>query len=281
MSRIVYLNGAFIPEEDASISIFDRGFLFADAVYEVTSVLDGKLVDFDGHMARLERSLGEVGMPMPMDREAWLALHRELVVKNGLEEGCVYLQVSRGVADRNFLFPENVSQTVVAFTQLKNLAGEKKGLRVVSIPDIRWRRRDIKTVQLLAASMSKTGAKKQGKDDVWMVEDGFVTEGSSSNTYIVTGEGAIVTRQLSTSILPGITRAAVLKLAEERGFVIEERPFTLDEAKAAQEAFVTSATSFVLPVVEIDGTKLSGGVPGPTARRLNEIYIEEGRRNAI
>lgn len=281
MGRTVYVDGLFVPEEEARVSVFDRGFLFADAVYEVTSVLDGKLVDFDGHMARLERSVGELGLRMPMDRAAWLELHRELVGRNNVQEGCVYLQLTRGVADRNFLFSEDMSQTLVMFTQPKNLTGEKKGLRIVSAPDIRWGRRDIKTVQLVAASMGKTAAKRRGKDDVWMVEDGFVTEGSSSNTYIVTSEGAIVTRHLSNSILSGITRAAVLKLAAEQGFAIEERPFSIDEAKEAREAFMTSATSFVWPVVEIDGAELSGGVPGPIAGRLNEIYIEEGRKSAV
>jgi len=281
MSRIVFVDGAFVPEEEAMVSVFDRGFLFADAVYEVTSVLEGRFLDFDGHMARLKRSLGELGMEEPMSRDALFEIHRELIDRNGIREGCVYLQVTRGVADRDFLFPEGVAQTVVMFTQAKNFMGEKKGIRIVSSPDIRWKRRDVKTVQLLAASMAKTAAKKLGKDDAWLVEDGFVTEGTSSNTYIVTRKGRIVTRNLTNAILPGITRASVLKLAAEHKLEIEERPFTIAEAQEAAEAFVTSATSFVCPVVEIDGTELSGGAPGPIAMRLNQIYIEEGKKAGI
>lgn len=281
MSRTVYVNGEFLPEEEATVSVFDRGFLFADAVYEVTAVLDGKILEFEPHMARLERSLGELDMPMPMSREAMLEAHRKLVEANNMEEGCVYVQVTRGAIDRDFLFPKDLPQTVVMFTQAKKLTGEKKGLRVVSMPDIRWGRRDIKTVQLLAASMAKTEAYSQGKNDAWLVKDGKVTEGSSNNTYIVTKDGKIVTRHLSNTILPGITRAGVLRLAEEQGLEIEERPFTIEEAKEASEAFMTAATSFVTPVIEIDGTELNGGKPGPVSIRLNEIYIEEGRKASI
>lgn len=281
MSRIVYVNGKFVSEEEATVSIFDRGFLFADAVYEVTCILDKKLLDFDGHISRLERSLGEVGMGMPMDRDALLDVHRQLVEKNDVQQGGVYIQITRGAADRDFLFPEGAAQTVVLFTQAKDLLAEKKGLRIISTPDIRWARRDIKTVQLLAASLCKEAAHAQGKDDAWLVKDGYVTEGSSNNTYIVTKEGKIVTRQLSSDILPGITRAAVLKLAAEKGLEIEERPFTIAEAQEASEAFMTAATSFVTPVIEIDGVELNGGKPGPVSVRLNEIYIEEGRKSAI
>jgi len=281
MSRTVYVNGAYVPEEDAKVSIFDRGFLFADAVYEVTSVIDGKFLDFDAHIARLKRSLGELDMPMPMSAEELLAAHRKLVAVNDIKEGCVYIQVTRGAIDRDFLFPEGLPQTVVMFTQSKPLTAPKKGLRVVSTPDIRWGRRDIKTVQLLAASMGKTEAKKQGKDDTWMVKDGFVTEGSSNNTYIVTQDGKIVTRHLSNDILPGITRAAIIKLAAEQGLEVEERPFTIAEAQEASEAFMTAATSFVCPVIEIDGKTMSNGTPGPIATRLNEIYIEEAKKSGI
>ncbi len=278
MSRTVYVNGAFVPEEEARVSVFDRGFLFADAIYEVTAVVDGKICEWEGHIARLERSLREIGMGMPMSAEELLEVHRELVKHNDLEEGAIYLQVSRGAIDRDFVMPEGLEQTVVLFTQAKKLTGEKSGLRVISVPDIRWGRRDIKTVQLLAASMVKTEAKKQGKDDAWMVEEGFVTEGSSNNTYIVTKEGKIITRNLSNSILPGITRKSVLRLADELKLEIEERPFTVEEAKEAVEAFMTAATSFVTPVIEIDGVKLGDGTPGPVSRRLSEVYIEESRK---
>ena len=287
MSRIVYVNGEYLTEELARVSVFDRGFLMADGVYEVTSVLDGRLVDFDGHCARLERSLRELDMEMPMSREAFLAAHRELVAQNEVEEGLVYLQVTRGApSDRDFVFPDpgETPQTVVMFTQSKPGlaagASAKSGIRVISIDDIRWGRRDIKTVQLLYPSMGKMMAKKAGADDAWMVEDGFVTEGTSNNAYIVKGK-KIITRALSTDILHGITRAAVLQFAREAQMEVEERNFTLDEAKDADEAFVTSATTFVLPVVEIDGAAVGGGTPGPVAARLREIYVDESRKQAI
>lgn len=281
MSRTVYVNGKYVAEENAQVSVFDRGFLFADGVYEVTAVVGGKLVDFQGHVVRLERSLGELGMGMPLTGEELLGIHRELLSRNNVDEGLVYIQITRGVADRDFAFPEDVPQSVVLFTQNKSLTSEKPGLRVISVPDIRWGRRDIKTVQLLAPSMAKMMAKKAGKDDAWMVEDGYVTEGTSNNAYIVTKEGAIITRNLSTSILHGITRAAVLKLAAELEMKIEERPFTITEAQEAKEAFVTAATAFVCPVVEIDGVELSGGIAGPVVKRLNELYIEESRKSSI
>ncbi len=278
MSRTVYVNGAYVPEEEAKVSVFDRGFLFADGIYEVTAVLDGKICEWEGHVARLERSLGEIGMKMPMSVSGLLEVHREMVKRNNLEEGAIYLQVTRGATDRDFLMPEGLEQTVILFTQAKKLTGEKTGLRVVSVPDIRWGRRDIKTVQLLAASLMKTEAKKQGKDDCWMVEEGFVTEGSSNNTYIITKEGKIITRNLTNSILPGITRKSVLRLVKELDMEIEERPFTIEEAQNAAEAFMTAATSFVTPVIEVDGVGLGGGTPGPVTKRLIEVYIEESRK---
>ena len=283
MSRIVYVNGAWLPEEEATVSVFDRGFLFADAVYEVTSVLEGRLVEFAGHAQRLARSLGELGMEMPMSEAALLEVHRELVARNGLDEGLVYLQVTRGAADRDFAWPEGAAPTVVLFTQEKAIADAPsagRGLRVVSIPDQRWGRRDIKTVQLLYPSMGKMMAKAAGADDAWMIEDGHVTEGTSNNAYIVSG-GKIVTRQLGNEILHGITRAAVLKMAREAQMEVEERPFTLAEAQAADEAFITSASSFVMPVVEIDGVAVGDGTPGPVARRLREIYLDESRVQAV
>ncbi|WP_320176085.1 D-amino-acid transaminase [Maridesulfovibrio sp.] len=281
MSRIVYVNGAYVPEEEAMVSVFDRGFLFADGIYEVTAVVDGKICEWEGHIGRLERSLGEIDMAMPMGADELLEVHREMVKRNDLEEGAIYLQVTRGATDRDFVMPEGLEQTVVLFTQAKKLTGAKSGLRVISVPDIRWGRRDIKTVQLLAASLVKTEAKKKGKDDAWMVEDGFVTEGSSNNTYIVTKDGKIITRNLSNSILPGITRKSVLRLVEELDIKIEERPFTIEEAQNAAEAFMTAATSFVTPVIEVDGVELNGGTPGPVSKRLGEVYIEESRKASI
>ncbi len=283
MSRIVYVNGEYLPEESAKVSVFDRGFLFADGVYEVTSVVGGKLVDFDGHAARLERSLGELGMTAPLARAELLDIHRELIARNDLDEGMIYLQITRGAADRDFAYPESATPTVVLFTQTAALIDRpaaQTGIRVISIPDLRWGRRDIKTVQLLYPSMGKMAAKQAGADDAWMIEDGFVTEGTSNNAWIVAG-GRIITRHLGTEILHGITRAAVKRLAEEAQMQIEERAFTLAEAKAAEEAFVTSASTFVTPVVEIDGTRVGNGAPGPITRRLREIYIADTVATAI
>jgi D-alanine transaminase len=286
MSRIVYVNGAYVPEEEAKVSVFDRGFLFADGVYEVTSVLGGKLIDFDGHARRLQRSLTELDMPAPDAIGDLLQIHRELVTRNEITDGLIYLQITRGApADRDFAFPDaDVKPTLVLFTQSKPGLGESPqaqvGIKVISIEDIRWGRRDIKTVQLLYPSMGKMMAKKAGADDAWMVEDGFVTEGTSNNAYIVKG-GKIITRNLGTEILHGITRAAVLRFAREAQMEVEERPFTIDEAKAADEAFFTSASAFVMPVVDIDGTSLGDGTPGPVALRLREIYLDESRKAAV
>lgn len=283
-ARIVYVDGAYLPEGEAKVSVFDRGFLFADGVYEVTSVLGGRLVDFPGHLARLHRSLGELEMPAPVADGELLAIHRELVARNGVEEGMVYLQVTRGSADRDFAFPDTPSPTLVLFTQAKALVDNpaaERGLSVVSVPDRRWGRRDIKTVQLLYPSMAKMVAKAQGADDAWMVEDGLVTEGTSNNAYIVTHDGTIVTRHLGEEILHGITRAAVLRMARESQMRVEERPFTVEEAQGAAEAFVTSASAFVMPVVRIDGAALGDGTPGPVSRRLREIYLEESQATAI
>ena len=286
MTRTVYVNGAYVPEAEARVSVFDRGFLMADGVYEVTSVLGGRLVDFAGHMARLRRSLGELDMAEPIDEDAYLAIHRELVARNAVTDGMVYLQVTRGApGDRDFAYPDPATPpTVVLFTQSKpNMADNplaRTGLRVVSIPDQRWARRDIKTVQLLYPSMGKMMARAAGADDAWMVEDGHVTEGTSNNAWIVVG-GAIVTRQAGPEMLSGITRAALMRLAAEAQMRVEERPFTLDEAKAADEAFITSASLFVMPVVRIDEAVLGTGTPGPLTTRLRELYVEEARRAAV
>jgi len=283
MSRTVYVNGQYLPEEDANVSIFDRGFLFADGVYEVTSVIDGKLIDFDGHAKRLWRSLNELEMDAPCTPDELLEIHRELVTRNDVTEGLIYLQVTRGAADRDFAYPVGVKPTLVLFTQSKSLVDNpaaKKGAKIISVEDIRWGRRDIKTVQLLYPSMAKMAAKKAGCDDAWLIEDGHVTEGTSNNAYIVKG-GKIITRQLSNDILHGITRAAVLRFALEAQMEVEERLFTIDEAKEADEAFTTSASAFVMPVVEIDGVALGDGTPGSVAVRLREIYLDEMRKAAL
>ncbi|MFV2053902.1 D-amino-acid transaminase [Aliiroseovarius sp. YM-037] len=284
MSRTVYVNGEYLPEEDAKISVFDRGFLMADGVYEVTSVLDGKLIDFAGHAKRLQRSLDELEMAAPCTADELLEIHRQLVRVNEVEDGLIYLQVTRGAADRDFAYPEDAEPSLVLFTQAKpGLADNpvaKKGIKVISIDDIRWGRRDIKTVQLLYPSMAKMAAKKAGVDDAWLVEDGVVTEGTSNNAYIVK-DGRIITRQLSNDILHGITRAAVLRFAAEAQMKVEERAFTIAEAQDADEAFITSASSFVMPVVEIDGAALGAGTPGPVATRLRDIYLDEMRKAAV
>ncbi len=284
MSRTVYVNGEYLSEESATVSIFDRGFLFADGVYEVTSVIDGKILAFAGHVERLARSLRELQMDAPCANDELENIHRELIKRNDLDEGLIYLQVTRGAADRDFAFPVGVPPTLVLFTQAKNIVNSptaKTGIKVISIPDIRWHRRDIKTVQLLAPSLGKMAAKAAGADDAWLVEDGFVTEGTSNNAYIVKHDGTIVTRNLSNDILHGITRAAVLKCANEAQMKVEERPFTVDEVKEAAEAFFTSASAFVCPVIEIDGVKIGDGMPGKTAQRLRDIYLQETMKTAI
>jgi D-alanine transaminase len=287
MSRIVYVNGQYLPEAEATVSIFDRGFLMADGVYEVTSVLGGKLLDFAGHQARLARSLKELELQAPCSDDELLEIHRALVARNDLTDGMIYLQVTRGnPGDRDFVFPDPAvtKPTLVMFTQSKPGMADtplaKAGIKVISIEDIRWGRRDIKTVQLLYPSMAKMMARKAGADDAWMVEDGTVTEGTSNNAYIVKN-GRIITRHLSKDILHGITRAAVLRFAAEAQMEVEERPFTIEEAMVADEAFFTSASAFVMPVVEVDGVTLGDGTPGPISQRLREIYLEESRKTAI
>ncbi|TJZ82775.1 D-amino-acid transaminase [Paracoccus hibiscisoli] len=280
MTRTVYVNGDYLPEDQATVSVFDRGFLMADGVYEVVSVLGGKLIDFDGHMVRLKRSLSELAITNPLSDDDYLAAHRELVARNDITDGLVYLQVTRGnPGDRDFAYPPaDTVPTVVMFTQAKpglaDAPAARTGWKIVSVEDLRWGRRDIKTVQLLYPSMAKMEAKARGADDAWMVQDGAVTEGTSNNAYIVKGN-TIITRQLSHDILHGITRAAVLRFAREAQMQVEERAFTIAEAQAADEAFVTSASAFVMPVISIDGTPVGAGEVGPVARRLREIYLEE------
>jgi len=277
MSRTVYVNGEFVAEENAKISVFDRGFLFADSVYEVSSVLDGKLIDNDGHLKRLHRSLNELGMRAPASDKEIVNAQMELLKRNNLQEGAVYLQATRGTAERDFAIPRDSTPGLVMFTQEKNLRNPpqvENGIAVVSVPDIRWKRRDIKTTGLLAQSLAKQGAADAGADDAWMVEDGYVTEGSSNNAFIVDTSGKIITRHLGNEILPGITRSAVLALVESDNIVFEERAFTIAEAKVAQEAFITSATTFVWPVVSIDGATIGDGKPGPIATRLRDVYMQ-------
>lgn len=284
MSRTVYLNGEWLPEEEAKVSIFDRGFLFADAIYEVTGVVGGKLLEYEGHAARLQRSTKELGITCPLSPEELLEVHREIVRRNDLTEGLIYLQISRGTADRDFAYPANPTPTLTLFTQAKPVLDNPKaktGIAVALLPDQRWARRDIKTVQLLYPSMAKMEAAARGADDAWLVEDGFVTEASSATAHIITTDGKLITRQLSHAILHGITRASVLDIAEEAGIAYEERAFTPEEAKNAAEAFITSATNFVLPVVTIDGKTIGDGKPGPLTLKLRELYVSRKTANAI
>jgi len=286
MSRTVYINGAYLPEEDAKVSIFDRGFLMADAIYEVTAVIDGKMIEFDGHLERMRRSLRELDIAYEPNREEMLDIHRELIARNHLINGGVYIQITRGnPGDRDFLYAEGdkITPTVVLFTQEKSdprKMQDDEGWAVMTMEDLRWKRRDIKTVQLLYPSIAKTTAIRLGFDDTWMIEDGTITEGTSNNAYIIK-DGVIITRHLSNDILHGITRASMLKYAQARQMQIEERPFTLDEALAADEAFVTSASTYVMPVVSIDGQDIGTGKPGQHALALRQMYIEESMKVAI
>jgi D-alanine transaminase len=274
--RWVHVNGEVVAAESAMISIFDRGFLFADGVYEVTSVLNGRLVDAQRHLDRLERSLGELRIPVPHSRETLLEIHRDLITRNELRDGVVYLQITRGAGEREFTFPRTVQPSVVAFTQVKELRNPAfltSGVKVVTLPDIRWQRRDIKSVALLAQVLGKQEAADAGAFEGWMVEHGRVTEGTTSTAFIVDRHGKLITRPLTNAVLPGVTRLAVLDLIDEAGLGFEERTFSVEEAYEATEAFLTSASTFVAPVVEIDGHRIGQGRPGLIATRLREMYV--------
>lgn len=284
MNRTVYLNGRYLPESEAAISIFDRGFLMADAVYEVTPVLDGILIDSAGHLQRLQRSLDAMKLLNPLTPREWRQIHHELVRANHLVDGLIYLQVTRGAGeDRDFDFPDprHTSPTVMVFTQSKpGLANNplaETGMKIITLEDLRWGRCDIKTTQLLYPALAKRTARAAGADDAWLVRDGYVTEGTSSNAYILKN-GKIRTRCPGDDILSGVTRSALLRLAAETGILCEERAFTVQEARDADEAFLTSAGTFVMPVVEIDGHPVGTGTPGPVTRRLRSLYLKECRR---
>ncbi len=281
MPDIAYVNGAFTPLADARISILDRGFLFADGVYEVAAVIDGRLIDNAAHLSRLERSLRELRLESPVSLARIAEIETELVARNSINEGLVYLQITRGVAERDFSFPRDATPTLVAFAQKKNILASpaaQSGVNILTVPDLRWARRDIKSVALLAQVLAKQAAVEAGCQEAWMVDaDGFVTEGSSSTAFIVTKAGAIVTRSNSPAILPGCTRRAVLALAEREGLTIEERGFTVSEAADAAEAFLTSASNLVLPVIAIDGKAIGAGVPGEKSQALRALYIDFAR----
>ena len=286
MSRIAYVNGRYLPHAQAGVSIEDRGFQFADGIYEVWGVLDGRLTDWDGHMERLERSLSELRMEMPMTKGALLAVLRETIRRNRVRDGIVYLQVTRGAARRDHAFPRpGTPLTVVVTAKPMNLAAEEakaaKGVAVITLPDIRWGRCDIKTVGLLPNALAKQAAREAGAYEAWLVDDdGLVTEGSSTNAWIVDGQGRLRTRDTGANILRGVTRRTLIALAQQLQIPVLEEPFTVEEAQGASEAFLTAATAFVTPIVSIDGKPVGSGRPGPVAGRLRSLYLQEARNHA-
>ncbi|MGJ8688336.1 MAG: D-amino-acid transaminase [Gammaproteobacteria bacterium] len=276
MEKIVYVNGDFVPQSEAKVSVFDRGFLFGDGVYEVIPVLNSRLIESQHAVTRLDRSLNEIGMAWPCRKDEYLLILEELRARNEIVEGAVYMQVTRGVAERDFAFPKDTPTSFVAFASSRKLIDNplaKTGVSVVSVPDLRWKRRDIKSINLLAQCIAKQEATSRGAYEGWMHEDGFVTEGASSSAYIVQA-GKVITRPLSRSILPGIRRKVILQLIADHGIELEERPFSLEEAGQADEAFLSSATTLVMPVVSIDGKPVADGAPGPVTQLMRKLYIE-------
>ena len=276
MTRIVYLNGEYLPADEAKVSIFDRGYIFGDGIYEVAPVFEGAVVDKAYLLERLDRSLTQIQLDWPCSQEEYLNVMAELVRRNSLYEGVVYSQVTRGVAERDFPFPTNTAPGFMAFSSEMNLLGNPaaiEGIKVATTPDLRWKRRDIKSINLLGQCLAKQDAVSKGAKEGWMVEDGYVTEGVSSSAYIVIG-GKIITRPLSNSILPGIRRRTLLELAEQTGIEIEERLFSVEEALTAEEAFISSATTMALGVVEIDGVQISNGRPGPITMKMRALYTD-------
>ena len=276
MSRTVYVNGKYASEETAKISVFDRGFIFGDGVYEVVPVVTGKLVDSAYFLERLDRSLSELSIAWPCSRQEYLEIMQNLISRNSLKEGFVYSQVTRGIADRDFAFPVDTIPSLVAFTSEMNLLNNplaESGITVTTSEDIRWKRRDIKSINLLAQCLAKQDAHSKNANEGWMVEDGFVTEGVSSSAYIIV-EKKIITRPLSNSILPGIRRRTLIEIAEREGIELEQRLFTIEEALEADEAFISSATTIILPVVSINGREIADGRPGEITGRLRKLYIE-------
>ncbi|MDD2382675.1 MAG: D-amino-acid transaminase [Sulfurospirillaceae bacterium] len=282
MSSIVFLNGDFCKEEDAKVSIFDRGYLFGDGIYEVVPVINGKVIDKEPFFERFDGSLSKIGLKAPFCKTEIMTILDTLIAKNDLVEGGIYMQVTRGVAPREFYFPENTPTTFMAFIFKKEIINNPlatKGVKVVSCADIRWKRRDIKSISLLGQVLAKEEVHQKGAYEGWMIEDGFITEGTSSSAYIVK-DGVIITRPLSNSILPGIRRKVLMSLTKEHNIKIEERLFTLEEALNADEAFMSSATVFVLPIIEIDGQKIGDGKAGKMATKLRAMYVEAALKEA-
>lgn len=283
MARYAYVNGRYVHHRDACVHVEDRGYQFADGVYEVVTILDGRLVDEEGHLHRLERSLRELRIAWPMTRRALQLVMRSLIRRNGVRDGVIYLQITRGVAPRDFKFPKNAESSVVMTTRRMTFATAaqlENGVAVITIPDIRWQRRDIKSVALLPQVLGKQRAHEAGAFEAWQVEEaeGLVTEGTSSNAWIVTDDGVLVTREASNRILNGITRLSILRLAAELGIPFQERAFSVEEAYSAKEAFISSASTFVMPVTRIDGRSIGDGKPGTLGRRLREFYLSDATR---
>jgi D-alanine transaminase len=277
MSRIAYVNGRYVPHREATVHIEDRGYQFADGVYEVVCVQGGRVIDEEPHLDRLERSLGELRIAQPMGRPAYRQVTRELLRRNRVTDGIVYTQITRGVARRDHPFPAAGTPPSIVMTSRRikpqDPALFERGISVISTPDIRWERCDIKSVSLLPNILAKQQAREAGAYEAWFVDgDGNVTEGSSTNAWIVTRDGELVTRQLGSAILGGITRQSLIRLASESQVKVVERAFTLEEARQAREAFLTSTTSFVIPIVKLDGKPVGAGKPGPVAARLRELY---------
>lgn len=276
MPRIAYVNGRYVPHSGAAVHIEDRGYQFADGVYEVVTIHGGNLVDEIGHVDRLDRSLRELSMAWPVGRRSLSLIMRELIRRNAVRNGMLYLQVSRGVAPRDFAFPAATSTTLVMTVRRANLSSNpaiEQGVRVITIPDIRWKRRDIKSISLLPQVLGKQKAREVGAFEAWQFdEDGNITEGCSSNAWIVTQDGELVTRQPNHLILKGITRGTIMALAQREGLSFEERPFSVDEAYSAREAFLTSATTYALPIAQIDDKTIGEGRPGPLTMKLRELY---------
>ena len=286
MGRIVFINGNYVEEKDAKISIFDRGLLFSDAVYEVTAIIDNKLIDFPAHVERLNSSLNKLKINYKFNEKTLLEIHKNLLNKNPFKynEGLIYLQVSRGSTERDFLITKNeLSPNIFAFTQEKNLTDlNTKGLKIITKEDLRWQRRDIKTTQLIYASLSKTEADEIGADDAWFIdENGYVNEGTSNNAYIIDKNNNIITRDLSNKLLPGITRQTILEVAKKLKLTIEERAFTIAEVQSANEAFISSAATLILPVIEINNHTIGSGNIGPITKILRETYIKISMYNSI
>ncbi|QQG35415.1 MAG: D-amino-acid transaminase [Micavibrio aeruginosavorus] len=288
MPRYAYVNDSYIAHRNASVHIEDRGYQFADGVYEVIALINGDLADERGHLDRLERSLAELSIAVPLPRQTLLLKIKELIRRNRLRNANIYIQVTRGVAKRDFKFPDRTRPSLVITAWPFRFDGNtavEKGAIAVSVPDIRWKRPDIKSVALLPQVLAKQAAAEKGAYEAWMVDsDGYVTEGSSSNAWIVTKQGKIVTHSATQSILRGVTRTAIIRICQELQMAFEERPFTLQEAYAANEAFNTSAVALIVPIVELDGYKIGSGQPGPVARRLYEeyrSYVKEGRSQQL